>query len=196
MADARLPVVPPEIPRTHGPLARALGLWLMRVMDWRIEGNFPNLPKFVIIVAPHTSNWDFPVGAAAKLALRLSARFLGKDSLFKFPLGILMRGLGGIPVDRSQSNDVVSNIVSEFAAAQRLVLVIAPEGTRKRVERWRTGFYHIAHKAGVPVLPVAFDWGVHVIRIGTPFQPTGDVERDLPELQRFFAGVRGRNPKN
>ncbi len=169
---------------------------MMRALGWTIEGEFPNLRKFVIIVAPHTSNWDFPVGVAAKLALGLRARFLGKDTLFRFPLGILMRGLGGIPVDRSQPNDVVGHIVREFAAQGRLILVIAPEGTRRRVERWRTGFYHIAHGAAVPILPVAFDWGRHSIQVGTVFTTTGDVERDVRELQRFYEGVRGRNPDN
>lgn len=196
MPAARLPEVGPEIPRTHGPLARAIGRWTMRTLGWTIEGEFPNLRKFVIIVAPHTSNWDFPVGVAAKLALGLRARFLGKDSLFRFPLGILMRGLGGIPVDRSRPNDVVGNIVREFAAQERLVLVVAPEGTRKRVERWRTGFYHIAHGARVPILPVAFDWARHTIVVGAVFGTTGDVERDVTDLQSLYDGVRGRNPEN
>lgn len=196
MPAARLPELPPEIPRAHGRFARALGRFTFRLMGWTLEGDFPRLSKFVLIVAPHTSNWDFPVGAAAKLGLQLGARFLGKDTLFKFPLGIIMRGLGGIPVDRSQSNDVVSQTVHEFETQQKLVLVIAPEGTRKKVERWRTGFYHIAHGARVPILPVAFDWGTKRIVVGAPFTTTGSVDRDLPELQRFFTGVRGRNPKN
>lgn len=196
MPAARLPTVGPEVPRTHGPIARALGRMVLRALGWTFAGDLPNLPKFVIIVAPHTSNWDFPVGAAAKLALRLRARFLGKDTLFRFPLGILMRGLGGIPVDRSQSNDVVNQIVREFERQERMVLAVAPEGTRKRVERWRTGFYHIAHGAGVPILPVAFDWQRRIIVIGTPFTTTGDAERDLSDLQRFYAGVPGRNPGN
>ena len=196
MPAARFPEPGPEVPRTHGPLARALGRWVFRAMGWSIEGNMPNLRKFVIIVAPHTSNWDFPVGAAAKLGLQLRARFLGKDSLFRFPLGIIMRGLGGTPVDRSQSNAVVSGIIREFEHEERLVLVVAPEGTRRRVERWKTGFYHIARGAGVPIVPVAFDWAPRKIVIGDPFTPTGDVDGDVSVLQRFFAGVRGRNPEN
>lgn len=196
MPAARLPTVGSQVPRTHGPVARALGRVVLRALGWTFAGDLPNLPKFVIIVAPHTSNWDFPVGAAAKLALRLRARFLGKDTLFRFPLGILMRGLGGIPVDRSQSNDVVRHIVEEFQREERMVLAVAPEGTRKRVERWRTGFYHIAHGARVPILPVAFDWQRRTIVIGAPFITTGDAERDLVELQRFYQGIRGRNPGN
>jgi 1-acyl-sn-glycerol-3-phosphate acyltransferase len=165
----------------------------MRILGWRLEGGMPNLAKFVIIVAPHTSNWDFPVGVAAKLALRLRVTFLGKNSLFRFPLGILMRALGGMPVDRSASHDLVSGIVTEFSRRDQLVLVVAPEGTRKKVERWRTGFYHIARGANVPIVPVALDWGNRAVRIGAAVPTTGDVERDTASLQSWYSGVRGRN---
>ena len=106
-----------------------------------------------------------------------------------------MRAWGGIPVDRASSNDVVSGIVDEFARHERLILALAPEGTRKRVERWRTGFYHIAHAAGVPIVPVALNFGERAIQIGAPFSTSGDIDRDVRELQARFAGVRGRNPK-
>jgi 1-acyl-sn-glycerol-3-phosphate acyltransferase len=160
-------------------------------MGWRVEGELPNLPKFVVIAAPHTSNWDFVVGITAKVALGIRVVFLGKDSLFRFPLGPLMRQWGGVPVDRSTSHDVVSSIVAEFARRDRMVLALAPEGTRKRVERWRTGFYHIAHAVGVPIVPVALNFGERAIQIGAPFTTTGDLERDLVELQLRFSGVRG-----
>ncbi len=150
----------------------------------------------MIIAAPHTSNWDFVVGISAKLALGLRLTFLGKDSLFRFPLGVLMRAWGGIPVDRSESHDVVSDIVAEFARRDRLVLALAPEGTRKRVDRWRTGFYHIAHGAGVPIVPVALNFGERAIQIGAPFHTTGDMERDLVVLHARFDGVVGRRPKS
>lgn len=153
----------------------------------------PDIPKAVLIVAPHTSNWDFPVGLAAKWGLRLHAHFLGKDSLFRFPFGFLFRMWGGIPVDRSRPNDVVSGIVAEFARKPQLFLVIAPEGTRKRVDRWRTGFYHIAHGAGVPIVPIAFNWGQRALQIGAPVRTTGDAESDIARLQAFFAGIPGRN---
>lgn len=152
----------------------------------------PNLSKFVIIVAPHTSNWDFPVGAAAKLALRLQATFIGKHTLFVFPLGIIMRALGGMPINRSRSQDFVSTSVAEFAARESMVLVIAPEGTRRKVERWKTGFYHIAHGAGVPIVPVALNWGARAVQIGAPMKTTGDADRDIARLQEWFAGIPGR----
>lgn len=165
-------------------------------MGWRVEGEFPNLPKLVLIAAPHTTDWDFVVSIALKLALGLQVLWLGKHTLFGFPFGPIMRGLGGMPVDRSTSNDVVNEIVDEFARRERLVLGLAPEGTRKRVERWRTGFYHIAHATHTPIVPVALNWGVRAIQIGAPFRTTGDLEKDLQELQGRFAGVRGRRPKS
>lgn len=185
-----------EIPRSGGPVSRALGRWVLRAMGWRIAGEIPNVPKLVIIVAPHTSNWDFVVGVAAKAALGLQVLFLGKDTLFRFPFGALMRALGGMPVDRASSHDVVQGVIEQFARRDRLILGLAPEGTRKRVERWRTGFYHIAHGARVPILPVALDWGSRVVRIGAPFVATGDVDADVRELQGRFSGVVGRRPKS
>jgi 1-acyl-sn-glycerol-3-phosphate acyltransferase len=164
-------------------------------MRWRIDGEIPDVPKLVIIVTPHTSNWDFVVGLAAKLALGLRILFLGKDTLFRFPLGILMRALGGMPVDRAKPHDVVNQVLAEFSRRERLIVGLAPEGTRKRVERWRTGFYHIAHGANVPIMPVALDWDAHVIRIDTPFVTTGNLDADVLDLQRRFSGVRGKRPE-
>jgi 1-acyl-sn-glycerol-3-phosphate acyltransferase len=168
---------------------------VLRAVGWRVEGSIPNLPKMVLIAAPHTSNWDFVVGISAKVALGLRVMFLGKHSLFRFPLGPLMRAWGGIPIDRDTSNDVVSAMVDEFGRRDQLVLALAPEGTRKRVERWRTGFYHIAHGARVPIVPIALNFGERAIQIGAPFQPTGDIDRDVRQLQEGFSRVRGRRPK-
>lgn len=173
-------------------MTRLVGRLSMWLLGWRLEGVIPDLAKFVIIVAPHTSNWDFPVGASAKLALRLDATFLGKDTLFRFPLGVIMRALGGLPVDRSVSHDLVSGIVAEFRRREQLVLVIAPEGTRRKVERWKTGFYHIALGAAVPIVPVGLDWGTRAIRVAAPFTPSGDADRDIAQLQQWFAGMSGR----
>src|SRR5258705_12778294 len=122
----RLPVLGSELPRSGGLISRALGRLVLRAMGWRVEGDIPNERKLVIIAAPHTSNWDFVVGIAAKVALGLRVTFLGKDTLFRFPLGVLMRAWGGIPGDRASSNDVVSGIVDEFARHERLVLALAP----------------------------------------------------------------------
>lgn len=164
-------------------------------MGWRIDGDIPDRPRMVIIVAPHSSNWDFIVGVAAKLAMRLRVTYLGKDTLFHFPLGIVMRRLGGIPVDRANASAVVSSVLAQFEDRRRMLLAIAPDGTRKPVERWRSGFYHIARGAGVPILPVALDWGTRTVRIGTLFSPTGDIEADLRELRGRFADARRKGQR-
>ena len=188
--------VPPSVPRTGGPLRRAFGRALLRLMGWHFRGAIPDLPKFVIIVAPHTSNWDFVVGFAAKLELSLGATYLGKDSLFRGPFGWFFRGTGGIPVDRSNSQRIVEQVVAEFARRERMVLALAPEGTRKKVAEWRTGFWHIAHGAGVPILLVAFDFGRREVRIGPLVTTTGDLAADMARIRGLYADVRGRNPEN
>lgn len=192
----RVPVLGSELPRSGGRVSRAIGRWTLRALGWTIEGDIPDVRKLVVIAAPHTSNWDFVVGIAAKFALGLGVTFLGKDSLFRFPLGPFMRAWGGIPVDRSESHDVVSDIVAQFSRRDRLVLALAPEGTRKRVDRWRTGFYHIAHGAAVPIVTVALNFGERAIQIGAPFRTTGDPDADLRELQGRFAGIAGRRRKH
>ena len=168
----------------------------MSLTGWKFEGALPNEPKFVIIVAPHTSNWDFPVGLAALFAIGFRISFLGKHTIFKWPLGIFMRWLGGIPVERSVSRDRVAESVAAFNAAEALILVIAPEGTRKLVPRWKTGFYHVAHGASVPIVPIAFDFGRKTIAIKPPFRTTGDAEADLPKIKEFFRDAVARHPEN
>jgi len=166
---------------------------MLGALGFRVEGDLPNLPKFVIIAAPHTSNWDFPVGLAAKLALGLGAVWIGKHTIFWGPFAPILRAVGGIPVDRSASSDVVGQIVAEFARRPQMVFALAPEGTRKKVERWKTGFYHVARGANVPIVPVALDFGSRAVRILPPFTTTGNVESDIAELRRLFEGVKGRN---
>jgi 1-acyl-sn-glycerol-3-phosphate acyltransferase len=168
----------------------------MSLNGWKFDGGVPDEPKFVIIVAPHTSNWDFIVGVAALFAIGFNISFLGKHTLFKWPLGIFMRWLGGIPVERSERRDRVAESVAAFNANDQLILAIAPEGTRKLVAKWKTGFYHVADGAHVPIVPVAFDYGTKTVRLGAPFRTTGNIEADMPELKKFFVGVVARHPEN
>jgi 1-acyl-sn-glycerol-3-phosphate acyltransferase len=181
-----------SVPRKGGPIGQALGSLGLKVLGWRIEGDIPDQPRMVAIVAPHTSNWDFPVGLCARYALRLDASWLGKHTLFRPPFGWIMRRWGGIPVDRSASHDVVSQTIESFSSRPRVFLVIAPEGTRKQVSRWKTGFWHIAKGAGVPILPIAFDWGSRVVRILPAFTPRENVDEDVAALQSKYAGIHGR----
>lgn len=167
----------------------------MAVAGWRIEGALPDLPKFVLCVAPHTSNWDFVIGYAAKMAVGLRASWLGKHTLFRGVMGPLLRRMGGIPVDRRAPSGVVEQAAERFRGSEQLVLGVAPEGTRKRVARWKSGFYRIARQAGVPIVPVALDWGRKTIRIGAPFHPAAAEQTDLPALQTFFRTARGKRPE-
>jgi 1-acyl-sn-glycerol-3-phosphate acyltransferase len=183
-------------PCSGNALTRALGRLVLAAARFRIAGVLPVGPKFVVCVAPHTSNWDFVVVYAAKLVIGVRASWLGKHSAFRGLLGRLLSAMGGIAVDRSAAHGLVAQVVRRFAESPELVLALAPEGTRRRVDRWRSGFYHIARQAGVPIVPVGLDWGRRTVRIGDVFSPTGDEAEDLRVLHQFFAGVRGKIPEN
>lgn len=156
-----------------------------------MEGGLPDVPKCVLIVAPHTSNWDFTLGVAVVFALEMRASWLGKHTLFKAPFQGFLRWLGGIPVDRRASHGVVGDCVQALQDAPALLLALSPEGTRKGVSRWKTGFWHIASQAGVPIVPVSLDFREHVVRFMPPFRTSGDLEADLALLQGGFRGVVG-----
>jgi 1-acyl-sn-glycerol-3-phosphate acyltransferase len=156
----------------------------------------PNVPRCVAIVAPHTSNWDFVVGLAALLALGLRGRFLAKDTLFRPPLGIFLKWMGGLPVHRATPDGVVEQAVSSLRKGEPFVLALAPEGTRKRVERWKTGFHRIALGAGVPIWPVSLDYRTRTLRLHPSLEPSGDMEADLAWLQSLYASAMARYPEH
>lgn len=185
------PDPPVALRQARGWVWRALGLAYLRLAGWRIEGNFPGAPKVVAIVAPHTSNWDFTLGLAVVFVMDLRVSWLGKHSIFKPPFKGFFKWLGGIPVDRSASHGVVGACVQAFEAAPALLLALSPEGTRKGVSRWKSGFYSIATGAGVPILPVAFDYREHVVRLLPLFHPDGDLNQDLPRIQALFSTTHG-----
>lgn len=150
----------------------------------------------MLIVVPHTSNWDFPVGLMAKFALRLECRFIAKHSLFWWPFGVFLHAIGGIPVDRAAAGDVVEGAVRAFAARERLILVLTPEGTRSKVERWKSGFHRIARAAGVPIALGVLDYGRRAVRLGPAIMPGDDYEHDLALLQSHVAPSMARHPEN
>jgi len=191
----RVPELGPAVPRQGSAFTAALGRALLASGGWRIDGEMPDVAKAVIIVAPHTSNWDFVWGAAAKLALRLRVRFLGKHTLFAGPLAPLMRWLGGIPVDRRSPAGTVEQTLAAFAERHQLILAVAPEGTRRKVAAWKSGFYRIALGASAPIVPVALDYRKRAVVLGTAFRPSGDYDADLPRLQAFFAAEMARRPE-
>lgn len=176
-------------------LSAAVGRIVLWAFGWSFGGSIPNVSKAVCIVAPHTSNLDFFVGIAAMFALNLRVVFLGKHTLFVWPLGTLMRWLGGAPVDRREARGVVDETVDLFAQHERMILALAPEGTRRSVDRWKTGFYWVALESKVPIIPIVLDFGRRVIRFESLFEPTGNVDGDLRVLGMYFAGVGGRRDR-
>lgn len=193
----RVPRVPPpgdRLPTRGNAMSRWLGRAALGVAGWRIEGAIPNRPRLLVIVAPHTSNWDFAVGIAAMFALGVQVTFLGKDTLFRWPLGGVMRWLGGFPVDRHAPHNVVEQTVRLIRSRERVVVGLSPEGTRRKLPAWRTGYYFVARGAGVPIVPVAFDYPARAIRIFAPHQPAETVEQDLAELGQLFEARMARYP--
>lgn len=166
------------------------------ILGWKLVGNFPkDLKKYVIIAAPHTSWQDFPIGILARNTSGIKINFIGKDSLFKGPFGFIFRSLGGTPVDRSQSNNLVDAIVDVFNSKEEFRLALSPEGTRKKVERWKTGFYYIAKGAKVPIVMATLDFGKKQVKISEPYYPTDDIEKDFEYFKSFYKGVLGKKPE-
>lgn len=186
--------LPPSVPRRGNALTRFVGRTVLRLLGWRLEGTFPDLPRFVLVGAPHTSNWDGVAALAASLAYGVESHFLGKREAFRGPMGWLLGALGGIPVDRSGAGGQVDQAIEEFARRPSFILGIAPEGTRGRGTRWRTGFHTIARAAGVPFVLVPFDHARRVTGPGPVVWPTDDLAHDLRVLDAYFAQVEGRNP--
>ncbi|WP_460731200.1 lysophospholipid acyltransferase family protein [Lysobacter tyrosinilyticus] len=183
--------LPPNAPRVKSSaLARWIGRTMLRLGGWRMTGEFPDIPKLVLIGAPHSSNWDGIWGMAAKMALGLDIRILGKDSLFKVPvMGFFLRRLGVMPVDRSAAHGVVEQSAAMIRRADQFWYGLAPEGTRKPVERWKTGFWKIAKAAQVPVLPAYFHYGHKIIGIGPTFDLGDDMAADMTRIREWYRGV-------
>lgn len=189
--DNRVLPLPPNAPQMRGnAFTRWLGRTVLRLGGWRMVGAFPDLPKLVLIGAPHSSNWDGFWGLAALLAVGVDVRILGKDTLFKVPgLGYLLRWLGVIPVNRRAAQGVVEQSAAMIRRADRFWYGLAPEGTRKPVERWKTGFWKIAKAADVPVLPAYFHYGKKIIGIGPTFELGDDMATDIERIRAWFRGV-------
>ena len=172
------------------------GQGLRLLGGWTIVGRLPNVNKAILAVAPHTSNWDFMVGLMVKFRLGLQVNFLGKHTLFRFPLKGFLTRIGGIPVQRDTAKGVVGSMSEAFATREQLILVIAPEGTRQRVASWRKGFLHIAKQASVPVIPVAFDYAQQQIIFGPAMAVDGEIEDELRRVQGFTAQAQGKVAEN
>ena len=180
------------------PVIKVLMHWFsrmaLRLTGWRVVGGAPTVPKYVLIAAPHTSNWDFPVALMVCFALRLRVYWMGKDSLFPPLLGGVMRWLGGIPVNRARAGNLVQATVDAYNSNARLIVIVPPEGTRSKVTQWKTGFYYIAQGAGVPIALGYLDFRKKEAGLSRMFQPSGDIVADMVEIQAFYAGISGKNP--
>ena len=171
--------------------------FILKVLGYSIKGNYPReLKKLVVIAAPHTSYWDFPFGLLIRSSMKINVKYVGKASLFKPPLGWFMKKWGGVPVDRSKSNNFVDSVINVFEEKEEMTILFAPEGTRKKVEKFKTGFYYIAKGAGVPIQPIVFDFGKKEFRWLDLIYPTEDSKQDLEKIQNIFKGVQGWRPEN
>jgi 1-acyl-sn-glycerol-3-phosphate acyltransferase len=175
------------------PILRPIARLGLRLFGWTIEGGKPEEPKYVLVAAPHTSNLDALVLLAMAAVLRVKLFWMGKSTLFRAPFGWLMRWFGGIPVERRHSTDMVQRMAEIFRGAEELVVTIPPEATRGKSTRWKTGFYYIAVAADVPIALGFLDWGPKIGGIGPMFEPTGDIEADMPQIQDFYRGMTGHH---
>lgn len=169
--------------------------WLFDRAGWNLVGTIPEEKKLILVIGPHTSNWDFVFGALAMLALDIRLHFLAKQSLFFRPMGFLMKALGGIPVNRSRPEGIAEETASLVRQSEVLILAITPEGTRSKVEKLKTGFSRIAHEVPCPLVPVLFDFGNREIRL-LAARRAGLPEEDAMELRKLFASVTPKNPSN
>lgn len=175
--------------------SQVLANFLLRLISWRVDAYVPGTSKYILIGAPHTSGWDLFYALLLMHSTGIKMNFVGKESLFRWPLGVLMRWLGGIPVKRNAKNNFVQQIVDVFNKSTDLVVTIAPEGTREKAEYWRTGFYYIALGAGVPIALGFVDYENRVVGIGPHFYPSGDIQADFEIIREFYSGIKGRYPQ-
>lgn len=173
---------------------QVLAIVVLRIFGWRRAGVVPDAPKFVMIAAPHTSNWDFPVGLAIILAFKAKMYWLGKEPIFRWPFGTFFKWLGGIPVNRTRSGDVVAQTVQAFKEQERMIMVVAPEGTRKKANHWKTGFYYIAMGANVPLVMGFIDYLRKEGGFGPTLMPTGNIETDMEKIRAFYQNITPKMP--
>jgi 1-acyl-sn-glycerol-3-phosphate acyltransferase len=170
--------------------------FFFKLLGWKIKGNFSHeVKKTVVAVAPHTSWHDFYIGALARKILGFPIGYVAKKELFDSAFGWYFKWMGGEPIDRSSNMNKVEQIANLFRSKEEFRLAIAPEGTRKKVDKWKTGFYYIAHTAQVPITMCSFDYATKTVGISEPFYTTGDYEKDIVEIKAFYKGVVGKVPK-
>ena len=176
-------------------MKRLLARWILRLIGWRLEGSRPDAERYVLIAYPHTSNWDFPLMLAFAAAFDIRITWMAKHSLFRPPMGFFMRAMGGMPIVRNENRNVVESMVDAFSTAGELVLVVPAEGTRELTEYWKSGFYHIARQANVPIVPSFLDWGEKRGGFGPKLVLSGNISEDMQYFRDFYEGMRGKFPQ-
>jgi 1-acyl-sn-glycerol-3-phosphate acyltransferase len=173
-----------------------LSLWILKKLGWTIQAELPDIKKFVIIAAPHTSNWDFPLGILTAKALRLKVTWLGKHSIFRWPFGWFFRAIGGTPVKRDRGQNYIRQMTELFDRSENLILALAPEGTRSPRDHWKTGFHNIARAANVPIVMGHLDFGQKRVGVGMVLVAGDDIEADFEKIREYYKDKRGKNPDN
>ncbi|MDC0603179.1 1-acyl-sn-glycerol-3-phosphate acyltransferase [Aliiglaciecola sp.] len=189
-----LPKLSENIPRLGNRFSQWVGKTVLATLGWQFEGQFPDHKKMVIIVGPHTSNWDFVIGLAVVFSVRLKISFFGKHSIFIPPFRSLLVRWGGIPIERSKSHGVVSQMAEQVKQADKILLCGAPEGTRSKIFPWKTGFIQIAANANVPVFMIGFDYKAKIIKLGPIFLPSSDIQSEMLKVYDFYAKVHAKYP--
>jgi len=189
-----VPLLGDNIPQFKNQFVQTISKYILKITGWHIEGTLPNLSKFILIGAPHTSNWDAFYGFAALAAIGLKIKWMAKHTLFPRPIRGLLKSLGGIPVDRRASRGVVQQMIDALQENEKAILLITPEGTRKFVEKWKTGFYHIAVESRLPIQMGFINYANKSLGFGPLIEPTGDMEADLKKIQGFYSKKQGKNP--
>ncbi len=196
---AREPVVPqmpPRVAKGGSAFTRWLGLSLLRLAGWQVTGGLPDREKVLVIAAPHTSNWDWLVAILGLWAMGLRMNYLIKDTALWWPASVFIRATGGIPVNRAEPAGIAESVAKRILEADRIIMVITPEGTRSRVEQWKTGFLRIAAVSSLPVVQVSWDYPSRTIHLGPEAQLTGDTEADIAAIRQYYRQFTGRNPEN
>lgn len=176
-------------------MLKTIATTALKVFGWQVSFSLPPRDKYVLVAAPHTSNWDFPLGLMGMWAIGLRFSWVGKHTLFKGPLGPIMRAIGGIPVDRLGSTGFLKKVIDIFASREQFVLAIAPEGTRSLTKQWKEGFYRIALAAEVPIALGYVDYSRKRIGVDRMFEPSGDIEADFEILQDYYRDKIGKRPE-
>jgi 1-acyl-sn-glycerol-3-phosphate acyltransferase len=190
------PIVPPRVARGGNRCTRWLGRVVLHLAGWRVTGNLPDTEKILVIGAPHTSNWDWVVAVFVMWALAIRMTYLVKDTAFWWPAGWFLRLTGAMPVNRRNPAGIATEVANSIRAAERIIVVITPEGTRSRVEKWKTGFLRIAQEAAVPIAQISFDYPSRTLHLGPVAELSGDIETDITRIRAYYRQFTGCRPEN